>query len=304
MPLTFIIYIFAVLTKYRSAFLQGLGHFRVASKLLELWVQTHRRTPIRTKEDMKVFDFLRAYIGSMCAIFASLCSIVSLILMFVGNQTAGLIALTVLCLGFAILICGILRGINKVILDNSDEDYRRISSFCIFQSHDGVKSTFESFRMIQCKRLFLTHIPYKFKWTGSILPKLSSTSQTIEDIVHYDDERKWDEAKIKFQHPLKYNESTVIHIKTENDDPDHKAQPWISCRLDSPIDMMTFRVLLSYKNSAFNQPAILEYKELDAQIDGDYKPLESVPFDKGNKMYSYCCANPIHGRIYRLRWEK
>lgn len=224
--------------------------------------------------------------------------------MFVGNQTACLIALIVLCAGFAALIYGILRGINKAVSDNSEEDYRRISSFCIFQSHDGVKSTFESFRMIQSKRLFLTHIPYNFKWTGSLQPKLSSASQIIEDIVHYNDESKWDEAKIKFPHPLKYNESTVIHIKTENDDPDQKAQPWISCKLEAPIDMMTFRVLLSYKDAGFNRPATLEYKELNTQIDGDYKTIETVPFDTGNKMYFYCCASPTPGRIYRLRWEK
>lgn len=224
--------------------------------------------------------------------------------MFVGDQTAVPVALFVLCSGFAALIIGILRGINKVIVDNSTEDYRRVSSFCIFQSHDGVKSTFESFRMIQSKRLFLTHIPYNFKWTGSIQPKISSTSQIIEDIVHYEDDNKWDHATIRFKHPLKYNESTVIHIKTENDDPDRKAEPWISCRLDSPIDMMTFRILLSYKDSSFNKPAILEYKELNVQIDGEYKPIEAVSFDKGNKMYSYCCANPTPGRIYRLHWEK
>ena len=285
--------------------MQSLGHFRVAFvNKFQLWVQTHRCVIITSNEKMKIFNFLRTYIASIYAFVASFCSIVSLILMFISNQAATLVALIVLCLSFIILLYGILRGINKVVLDNSDEDYRRISSFCIFQSHDGVKSTFESFRMIQSKRLFLTHIPYNFKWTGSIQPKLSSTSQTIEDIVHYDDERKWDEAKIKFQHPLRYNESTVIHIKTENDDPDQKAQPWISCKLDTPIDMMTFRVLLSYKNSDFNRPAILEYKELNAQIDGDYKPIETIPFDKGNKMYSYCYANPIPGRIYRLRWEK
>ena len=253
---------------------------------------------------MKLWDFLRTYISSTCSFLASLCSILSIILMLVSNETYTLIALIVLCLGFIILIYGILRGINKIVLDNSSEDYRRISSFCIFLSHDGVKSTFESFRMIQCKRLFLTDIPYNFKWTGSIRPRLSSTSQIIEDIVFHDDEKKWDEAKIKFKHPLKYNESTVIHIKTENDDPDHKAQPWISCKLDSPIDMMTFRVLLSYKDANFNKPAILENKDLNTQIDGDYKALESVPFDKGNKMYSYCCANPQPGRIYRLRWER
>lgn len=253
---------------------------------------------------MKAFDFLRTYTSSIFSFIASLCSILSIVLMLLSNETYMLVALIVLCLGFIILLFGILRGINKIILDNSSEDYRRISSFCIFQSHDGVKSTFESFRMIQSKRLFLTHIPYHFKWTGTKQPKLSSTSQIIENIVNYDDEKKWDEAKIKFKHPLKYNESTVIHIKTENDDLDHKAQPWISCKLDSPIDVMTFRVLLSYKDADFNKPAYLEYKELNPQIDRGYRILESVPFDKGNKMYSYCCANPEPGRIYRLRWER
>ena len=97
---------------------------------------------------MKLWDFLRTYISSTCSFLASLCSILSIILMLVSNETYTLIALIVLCLGFVILIYGILRGINKIVLDNSSEDYRRISSFCIFQSHDGVKSTFESFLMI------------------------------------------------------------------------------------------------------------------------------------------------------------
>lgn len=97
---------------------------------------------------MKLWDFLRTYISSTCSFLASLCSILSIILMLVSNETYTLIALIVLCLGFIILIYGILRGINKIVLDNSSEDYRRISSFCIFQSHDGVKSTFESFLMI------------------------------------------------------------------------------------------------------------------------------------------------------------
>lgn len=97
---------------------------------------------------MKLWDFLRTYISSTCSFLASLCSILSIILMLVSNETYTLIALIVLCLGFIILIYGILRGINKIVLDNSSEDYRRISSFCIFQSHDGVKSTFEFFLMI------------------------------------------------------------------------------------------------------------------------------------------------------------
>ena len=177
---------------------------------------------------MKLWIFLRTYISGIYSFIASLCSIVSMVFIFVSDKTYTLIALIVLCFGLSILLYGILRAINKIILDNSSEDYRRISSFCIYQSHDGVKSTFESFRMIQSKRLFLTHIPYQFKWTGSTHPKLSSTSQIIEDIMYYDDESKWDKANIKFLTPLKYNESTVIHIKTENDDPGQTAQPFIS----------------------------------------------------------------------------
>lgn len=65
--------------------------------------------------------------------------------MLVSNETYTLIALIVLCLGFIILIYGILRGINKIVLDNSSEDYRRISSFCIFQAHDGVNQRLNLF---------------------------------------------------------------------------------------------------------------------------------------------------------------
>ena len=94
---------------------------------------------------MKLWDFLRTYISSTCSFLASLCSILSIILMLVSNETYTLIALIVLCLGFIILIYGILRGINKIVLDNSSEDYRRISSFCIFQSHDGVNQRLNLF---------------------------------------------------------------------------------------------------------------------------------------------------------------
>lgn len=94
---------------------------------------------------MKLWDFLGTYISSTCSFLASFCSILSIILMLVSNETYTLIALIVLCLGFIILIYGILRGINKIVLDNSSEDYRRISSFCIFQSHDGVNQRLNLF---------------------------------------------------------------------------------------------------------------------------------------------------------------
>lgn len=131
---------------------------------------------------MKVYNFLKTYIGAIYGLMASLCSIMSLVLLFVNSRVALIVALIVFCIGLLVITYGIVRGINKMIMDNSNEEYKRIASFFIFQSNDGVKSTFEVFRMIQSKRLFLSEIPYNFKWTGSAQPILTSRSQQITDV--------------------------------------------------------------------------------------------------------------------------
>lgn len=253
---------------------------------------------------MKIYNFLKTYIGPFCTFFASLCSIVGLVLLFINNKTACIIALAVFCIGLITIIYRILKAINKLVLDNSNREYRSISSFYVYQSKDGQKSTFDTYRLIQCKRLFLTEIPYRFKWSGTRNPVLTSNAQTIENVHHYKDKNQWDGASIKFNRPLRYNECTVVNVKTENDDFDGTAKPWISCNLQTPIEMMLFRVMLSYKPDTFNAPAIFERKKIDTEIDGDFEYLESVDYDAGNKLYSFCKVNPEPGFIYRLRWEK
>lgn len=253
---------------------------------------------------MKVYTFLKAYIGPAFTCFASLCSIAGIMLLFINNKTACIIALAIFSIGLCVLIFGILRAINKLILDNSDKEYKSISSFYVYQSNDGRKSTFEVYRLIQCKRLFLTEIPYKFKWSGTKQPILTSSTQMIDDVHYNEDKNKWDGASIKFVKPLRYNECTVVNVKTENDDFDGAAKPWISCNLETPIEMMLFRVMLSYKPDNYDSPAVFERKRIDSEIDGDFEYLESVDFNGGNKQYSYCSVNPEPGYIYRLRWIK
>lgn len=253
---------------------------------------------------MKVYNFLNAYIGPTYSGLASLCSIVGLILMFTNNKTACIIALSVFCLGFIALIWGILKAINRVILENCDKEYKSISTSYVYHSEDGQKSTLETYRMIQCKRLFLTEIHFNFKWTGSKMPKLSSSTQTIERVKHNEDGNKWDDAVIKFGKPLRYNECTVMNIKSENDDFDGTAKPWLSCKLSTPIDMIDYHVMLSYKSDNFNKSAIFERKKIDTDVDGEFEYLESINFDMGNKMYRFCKISPEPGYIYRLRWEK
>ena len=253
---------------------------------------------------MKIYNFLKAYIGPTYTGFASLCSIVGLMLIFINNNTACIIALFVFCIGFIVLIYGILKAINKMVLDNSEKEYKSIATSYIYQSKDGKKSTLDTYRMIQCKRLFLTEIHFNFKWTGSKMPKLSSDIQTIENVRHNQDSNKWDDAVVKFDRPLRYNECTVMNIKSENDDIDNTAKPWLSCKLSTPIDMINYQIMLSYKQEGYRQPAIFERKKIDTDVDGDFEYIERVEFDTGNKIYRFSKVNPEPGYIYRLRWEK
>ena len=253
---------------------------------------------------MRVYNFLKTYAGATYSFIASLCSIASLVLLFINSKLACIVALSVFCFGLLILLYGIMRGIGKMIKDNSKDDYKRIASFFSFQSSDGVKSTFEVFRMIQSKRLFLTEIPYNFKWTGSTPPKLSSRSQTIMDVKYNPDKNLWDEATIRFPQPLKYNECTVVNVMTDNDDHDNTAQPYLTSKLEAPIDIITFRVLLAYKPQGYNTPARLLRKKIGTEIDGRYETIGSVPFDREHKLYYHCLINPEPGYIYKIEWEK
>lgn len=248
--------------------------------------------------------FLKVYVGPTFTLFASVCSILSVVLLFLNHAWMGFVALAIICVGLVVLLWRILHGINQLVGENSAEEYKKISSIFIYQSSDGVKSTFEVQRSIQCKRVFLTEIPYNFKWTGSVEPKIESKSHSLVNITHDQDKNRWDNAVIRFARPLKYNECTVINVKIETDDVDGSAKPWISSRLESPIEMLTYRILLAYKNQDFNSPAIFERKKIDTQIDGEYEKLTAVSFDKEHKSYYYSCTNPEPGFIYRLRWEK
>lgn len=181
--------------------------------------------------------FLNTVIRPYFTSVASICSIIGLCIVVFSNKNATIIALVTLCLCMLVLLTGVLLAIDKLLHQNYGKDYKSISSFYVYQTDDGMKSTFETFRLIQCKRMFLSQIEYKFKWTGTLMPKIWSKSQLIENIVHHDDTQQWDSAVLKFKKPLMYNESTVVHIKTENDDYDGTAKPYIYCKLESPIDI-------------------------------------------------------------------
>ena len=235
---------------------------------------------------------------------ATISSIVGLIVAFCDNKNAVIISLIAFCLVLAIVLIGVLITLNRLLKQNSPEPYERISSFFEFRSDDGQKSTFELYRLIQSKRALLTHIEYKFKWSGTKEPILSSNSQKLGPVVASHDANTWDKCDIFFKTPLTYNESSVVHIKTENDDYDGKAEPYISTKLDTPIRIMQFKVLLSYKPVGYMKKARFERKQIDADVDAKWEYINSVDFDSQYKQYQHVVVNPEPGFIYRIMWEK
>ena len=230
-------------------------------------------------------NLVRTFIAPYFAFAASVCSIVGLVIILLSNKNATIVALMAFCLFLLIILTGVLLGIAS-------------------QTDDGIKSTFETFRLIQCKRIFLSQIEYRFKWSGTIMPRIFSNSQRIENIKHYSDAQQWDSAILRFKKPLTYNESTVVHIKTENDDHDGTAKPFIYCKLESPIDIMQFRVLLAYKPTGYTEKAIFERKLIDQEIDAEFEYIESIEFNSLYKQYYHVIVDPAPGYIYRLRWKK
>lgn len=255
-------------------------------------------------DKMKINNFFKAYISPAYTWLASLCSIAGFVALFVNNKTACIIALSVFCICLLILLYTIFKGINRLILESWDNDYKSIATTFIYKAENERISTLDTFRTIQCKRLFLTEIHFKFKWTGSKIPTFSSCLQRIENVHHVDNDNQWDDAIVKFIRPLRYNECTVLNIKTTQDDFNNTAKPWLSCRLQSPLEIMQFCVMLPYKPNDFNEAAVFERKKIDSDVDGDFEYLESVEFNIQNKQYSFNKTNLEPGYIYRLRWKK
>lgn len=251
-----------------------------------------------------MYKFIKRYIYPYLVDAASIASIIGIIVVFCSQQYAVIVALITFCVVLLLILIGVIVAINKFMATNYKDAYKKVSSFYIFRSDDGIKSTFETYRLIQCKRPILSEIEYKYKWTGTKQPKLTSDKQVVEQLPSSGDPNVWDKAIIKFPTPLSYNESTVLHIRTENDDIDKKAKPWIECSLNSPIEIMLFRVLLSYKAKSYSKKALLKRRKLDAEVGVDYDVIETVDFDSKYKQYNHIVLNPEPGYSYRLEWDK
>lgn len=235
---------------------------------------------------------------------AAIASIISVALYFVCSTTAVIVSLSFTCLMLLIITGYILYTAHSLIRSHHAREYDTIASFAEFKSSNRVNSTYDIFRLIQCKRSMLDEIRYEFKWTGSNFPVISSSAQETEIPVNVANPNEWDYVNLKLKRPLAYNECTMMHVHTENDDADGRAQPYISLKVEQPIAFIHFRAMLSYKPDGYNQTATFERKKISANVDAGWEFIETVPYDAQHKMYTCMKVRPVPGYKYRLRWIK
>ena len=237
-------------------------------------------------------------------IVAGVASIVSVIYIAFADETKAIIALLCFCLFLLASLIALICGISKYIERENMSDNKKVSVFTTFETIDSSHCQFETYRVIQAKRLILTSITQSFKWTGARLPQLSSRLQTISD-VKQKDATEYDTAVLKFKHPLRYNETTTIHFKAEMDDYDSPmVQPHLDYRVDSDINIIHFRVILRHKKSTFKSAAKLLRMPTESANPAHYEEIGSVVFDVASKSYNYHLTHPDVGYYYRIQWEK
>lgn len=235
------------------------------------------------------------------AFFASLSSILGLVILFLADKWAVFIALAFFCLMLLTFTSYLIYALYK-ILDIKQTDHENRSTFIKYETLDGNTITYETYKLIQVKKPILTEMDYNFKWTGTHLPRVTSDLQEVVNIVDEQDPTKYDRAILKFKKPIYYNQNCVLHFKAILDDVDKVSLPHVETRVISEVDIIHYRIILKNKAQEFSQNAILEKRRIDSAVSASFIKIREIPFDSATKTYEYHLLNPEIGYYYRIRW--
>lgn len=237
------------------------------------------------------------------AFFASLASIIGIILFFIADKTAIFFALGFFCVMLLTFTSYLIYALYK-ILDVKQTDHENRSTFIKYETLDGNIITYETYKLIQVKKPVLTEMDYNFKWTGTHLPTVTSDLQEVVNIVDEQDPTKYDRAVLKFRKPIYYNQNCVLHFKATLDDVDKKSLPHLETRVTSEVDIVHYRIILKNKPQEYTKNAILEKGKINSSVSTSFEKIREIPFDSDTKSYEYHLLNPEFGYYYRIRWEK
>ena len=244
---------------------------------------------------------LTRHLSLIFNITAGSASIIGIIIFAFSDATNAIIALVFFCLSLLALLISIIWAINSFVKRGNENNHLKVSVFTKFEALNTTNSIFETYRVIQSKRLVLSEIEQNFKWSGSKLPNISSKFQEVKNIII--NERDYDKAILTFKKPLLYNETGVVHFRAETDDYDGTAKPYLDYKVESHINIIHYRVILKYKND-FHQPAKVLKRPINCNSPTEYTEISSITFDERAKCYEYYLINPEPGYFYRIQWEK
>lgn len=238
------------------------------------------------------------------AIISGLFSIAGGIMSFCYDKNKAIIALIAIIVFLLALLFTIWYALSKIIRNNNESEFQKLSFFTKYECLDKTHIKYDGYRLIQSKRPVLSEIKWMFKWSGSVPPKISSTLQNCDGKIISNSTNDYDHTVLKFKKALTYNESAVVHFHAEMDDVDGLAQPHLDVKIEEPISVVDFRVILAYKTPDFSEQAKFMRKRINSSVPNDYEIIETVSYNPNSKSYEYVLTNPEVGYYYRLEWVK
>lgn len=250
-----------------------------------------------------LFKSINTLFSGKFAFLASLASILGLIILILKEDWAVKLALLFFCLMLLVFTSYLIYTLYR-ILDKRQVDHENRSTFIKYETSDGNKIIYETYKLLQSKKPVLTEFDYNFKWTGSIFPEVTSDFQDVINIIDEKKPNSYDKAILKFRKPLYYNQNTVLHFKAILDDVDKQSLPFVETKVKDEIDIIHYRIVLKNKPKDYNANAILEKQKIVNDTRTGFEKIREISFDQISKSYEYHLLNPEIGYFYRISWEK
>lgn len=231
-------------------------------------------------------------------------AITALIIALFSDTNKALIALAAIIISLVVLLASAWHVLNRFIKKEHPKEYIKLSQFMRYECSSNTHGVFDEYRLIQSKRPVLSSVDFGFDWTGSNPPVISSQLQKCDGKIYKTPQNEYDKVILKLTNPLLYNEATVIHVHAETDDIDGKAKPFLYTKIDEPSSLVSFSVVLTYKESNTHEQAELQRKKIDGSNATEFETIKTIEFNPNTKSYNYILADPEVGYFYRLKWTK
>ena len=261
-----------------------------------------------TKKEKKgvfrtLFNTTNRYTKRSFEVIGVLSAILSTLALFILNENLAIWAFAIFCVGTFIIVFSIARLLLKNYEKLHTDDYIRTTSFITHDFATKHISTYEVIQHIQCKTILLDRIYYKFKWTGSKQPVVSSDMQTVGPVFINDSPDEFDQVELRLDRPLRYGETVVQHFRAQLDDSDEKAKTMLAFHVEKPIEVLRMVAILRYKIDTYDKKAVV-YVRMKAGASSQERKIEEIKFDQKTKSYLFHQKQPLIGRVYRMAWER